>query len=97
MKTLDEPAEGRLIFSVRVVPRASRNEVVGWTEDGALKVRVAAPPVDDAANRELVAYVAGVLDVRKSDVAITSGFHSKTKRLQVPDRCKNRLLGFADI
>lgn len=96
MKNLD-PAEGRLLFSVRVVPRASRNEIVGWTNGGALKVRLTAPPVENAANEELVAYLATVLDVRKRDVVIASGHRSKTKRLRVPERCKNRLLSFADI
>ena len=97
MKTSDGPAEGTLLFSIRVVPRASRNEVVGWTGDGVLKVRVTAPPVEGAANQEIVSYVARILGVKRSDIVITSGHHSKNKRLQVPDHCKNRLLSYRDI
>lgn len=45
--------DGTLTFNVRVVTRASRSEIVG-EHDGALRVRIAAPPVEGAANEELV-------------------------------------------
>lgn len=45
--------DGRLSFKVRVIPRASRSEVIG-EHDGALRVRIAASPVDGAANDELI-------------------------------------------
>ena len=46
-----------LLFKVQVVPRASRSEIVG-EHNGALKIRLAAPPVDGAANEELISVVA---------------------------------------
>jgi uncharacterized protein YggU (UPF0235/DUF167 family) len=55
------------------------------------------PPVDDAANRRLVELLSEMLDLPRSEVVITSGFKSKTKRLTVPAACKNRLLRFPDI
>jgi uncharacterized protein (TIGR00251 family) len=70
---------------------------MGWTAQGQLKVRVAAPPVDDAANRELIAFLADSLDLSKRDVVLISGQRSRNKRLIVPEMCKNRLLSFADI
>ena len=73
---------GRLTFNVRVVPRASRSEVVG-AHDGALRVRVAAPPVDGAANDELVRLLAKVLGVARTAVAVTAGKTSKLKRVAV--------------
>ena len=73
---------GAVIFTVRVVPRASRSEIVGEL-DGTLKVRIASPPVDGAANAELIKLFAKTLGVSKSDVEIVSGQSSKTKLVQI--------------
>ena len=51
--------------------------------DGALKVRVAAPPVEGAANAALVAFVAEALRLRRSDVAIVSGERGRVKLLEL--------------
>ncbi|MBM4467450.1 MAG: YggU family protein [Chloroflexi bacterium] len=64
--------EGGVTFAVRVVPRASRNEIVGVQGD-ALKVRLTAPPVEGKANEALVAFLAQRLGVRKSQVEIVAG------------------------
>ena len=72
-----------ITFAVRVVPRASRTGVAG-EHDGALRVRVAAPPVEGAANEELVRFFAKLLGVAARDVEIVSGQTSKTKVLRVP-------------
>ncbi len=69
-------------FKVRVIPRASRTEIVGLIE-GALKVRIKAPPVDGAANEELVKFLSKKLGVSKGSVEIVAGQTSKTKRLRV--------------
>jgi uncharacterized protein (TIGR00251 family) len=74
--------DGALTFAVRVVPRASRTGVAG-EHDGALRVRVAAPPVEGAANAELIRFVAKSLGVSSRDVEIVSGHASKTKVLRV--------------
>lgn len=68
---------------VAVIPNASRTEIVGWHGD-ALKIRVAAPPVDGKANRELIHYLAKSLDIAKSDIEIISGHMNKRKRLLLP-------------
>lgn len=73
---------GAITFTVRVVPRASKSEIIG-AHDGALKVRLAAPPIDGAANAELVKVLAKFFGVLKSAVAITSGETSKTKQIKV--------------
>jgi uncharacterized protein (TIGR00251 family) len=67
---------------VRVVPRASRSGFAG-EHDGALRVRIAAAPVDGSANEELVAVIARALKVPRSAVEIISGRHGKTKRIRV--------------
>ncbi len=73
---------GALTFNVRVVPRASRSEIVG-EHDGALRVRLAAPPVDGAANDELVRTIADAFSVSRSAVEILAGQTSKLKTIKV--------------
>jgi len=74
--------DGRLTFKVRVVPRASRSEIVG-EHDGALRVRIAAPPVDGAANEELVRTLAEAFQVSRKAIEIVAGHTSKLKTIRV--------------
>ncbi|QQS31976.1 MAG: YggU family protein [Acidobacteriota bacterium] len=69
-------------INVRVVPRASRSEVVGM-QDGVLRVRIAAPPVDGAANEELIRVLAKHFSTRKSSIEIVSGETSKNKIVRI--------------
>lgn len=69
-------------FAVRVIPRSSKSEVIGEHDD-ALKVKLASPPVDGAANAELVKILAKALGIAKSSIAIVSGESSKTKQLRI--------------
>lgn len=69
-------------LTIRAQPRASRTEVAGPYGD-ALRVRLAAPPVDGAANDELVAFLADALGVRKGDVEIARGHGSRSKTVRV--------------
>lgn len=71
-----------VVITVKVVPRASRSEVVGEV-DGVLKVRIAAPPVDGAANEELIKVLAKKFGVAKSKVSVVSGLSSRNKRVRV--------------
>jgi hypothetical protein len=63
---------------VLVAPKASKSEVAGVIE-GVLKIRISAPPVDGAANKELVRFLSKQLGVSKSSVLIRSGLASKRK------------------
>ena len=74
--------DGKLIFKVRVVPRASRSELVG-EHDRALRVRIAAPPVDGAANDALIQLLADAFDVPRGAIEITSGHAAKLKTVSV--------------
>jgi uncharacterized protein (TIGR00251 family) len=69
-------------FEVRVQPRASRSEIVG-EQQGALRVRLAAPPVDGAANEALVELLADLLRVAKRNVRIVTGASSRRKVVEV--------------
>jgi uncharacterized protein len=86
--------DGALHFMVRVVPRASRSQVAG-EHDGHLRVRVAAPPVEGAANEELIRILARALDVPRRAVEIMSGHASKVKHVRVHGATKGRLESLA--
>ena len=74
--------EGALVFNVKVVPRAARSELVGEHGD-ALRIRIAAPPVDGAANSELLRTLAATFDVAERFVEIRSGHNSALKRVAI--------------
>jgi uncharacterized protein (TIGR00251 family) len=67
---------------VRVIPRAGRSAIAG-VRDGAILVRLAAAPVDGAANAELIDVIARTLDIPKRDVSIVSGERSRQKRIRI--------------
>ena len=77
-----EPATDGICMNVRVIARARKTELAG-TRDDALLVRLNAPPVDGAANEELVSFIASILNVPRRNVAILSGARSRHKRLGV--------------
>ncbi len=79
--------EGAILFDVRVVPRSSRSEIVG-PHDGSMKIRISSPPVDGAANAELIKLLAKSLGVAKSDVEIMNGETSKNKRIKIANLSK---------
>lgn len=93
MISFDEQG-GALTFMVRVVPRASRSEVAG-EHGGALRVRVAAPPVEGAANEELARTLARAFGVPGRAVEIVGGHSSKTKRVRVGGATAARLAELA--
>ena len=74
--------DGAVTFAVRVQPRASRGEIVGEYQ-GALKIRLTAPPVDDRANEALCKLLATRLKVPLSAVRIASGEHTRSKRVEI--------------
>lgn len=73
---------GTLTFKVVVSPRASRSEIVG-EHDGALRVRIAAAPVEGAANEELARVLAKTFDVPRTAVEIVTGHSSKRKTVSI--------------
>jgi uncharacterized protein len=71
------------VLSIRVTPRAKRNEIAGVMEDGTVKVRLTAPPVEGKANEALLQFLAEVLDVSHTRLAILAGATGRNKRVQV--------------
>ena len=82
LELTEDKARGTVTLAVRVQPRASRDEIAGVL-NGALKIRLCAPAVENRANEALVEYLAGVLKTSKSAVRIRSGEQSRTKRIEI--------------
>jgi uncharacterized protein len=76
------PTPHGIVIDVRVIPRAGKSGVAG-TRDGALLVRLTAPPVDGAANAELIEVLASALGVSRRAVTLVSGERSRQKRVNV--------------
>jgi uncharacterized protein (TIGR00251 family) len=69
-------------FSVRVLPRSSRSEIIGESE-GVLRVKLTAPPVEGAANKALVELLSDRLKVAKSRITILAGQSGRAKVISV--------------
>jgi hypothetical protein len=90
-----EAGPSSVTLVIHVQPRASRTEVAGPHGD-AVRIRLQAPPVDGAANEELVRFLAERLDVSRGAVRIVSGETGRRKRVEVtgaPPDAMERLLG----
>ena len=78
---------GGVLLFVRATPRANLSMVAGVSQDAdgrpVLQLRIAAPPVDGAANAELIALISTALQVRKRDVTVQSGATGRAKQLVV--------------
>ncbi len=74
--------EAPVTLSIRIQPRASKNEIVARA-GGGLKIRLTAPPVDGAANEALVKFLADTLSIPKSHVEIVSGHTSREKIVRI--------------
>ena len=83
--------DGGVTIKVRVQPRASRTEIIG-EHAGAIKMRVAAPPVDGKANEECRRYLAKLLKVGATSVEIISGDSSRDKVIRVSNISALRVL-----
>ena len=76
------PAAPGAVLRVRVQPRASRDEVLGWRDD-ALRVRVGAPPLDGRANDAVVRLIARAAGVPRAAVRVVGGERSRDKLVSV--------------
>jgi len=81
MTWIKETPDGA-ILTIRVVPRASKNSIDGPLGD-ALKIRLQSPPVDGKANKELTRFLADMLDIAPSRIALLAGETSRTKRVLI--------------
>jgi hypothetical protein len=89
---LENIAAGTVSFHVRVQPRASQDEIAGVI-NGALKIRLQAPAVENRANEALVEFLAHLLKTPKSAVRILAGDRSRRKRIEIRGVTKQQVLG----
>jgi uncharacterized protein (TIGR00251 family) len=69
-------------LDIKVIPRAGRTELAG-TRDGAILIRLAAAPVDGAANNALIDFLSDLFEVAKRDITIVAGQTSRQKRVKI--------------
>jgi uncharacterized protein len=72
-------------LAIRVTPGAKRNEIDGFLEDGTVRIRLTAPPVEGKANAALIDFLSKVLGVRRSDIEIVAGETSRNKLVAIND------------
>lgn len=82
MTWLNRAADGSVILTLHIQPGAKKTEIAGLHGE-ALKIRLAAPPVDGKANAALIAFLAKACGVSKSSVELVSGDTSRAKRVRV--------------
>ncbi|HLC70353.1 MAG TPA: DUF167 domain-containing protein [Patescibacteria group bacterium] len=70
-------------IKLRVLPRSSKNEVVGKMSDGTLKIKLTTAPVEGKANEALVELLAEYFSTKKSKIKIVSGLTSKNKIIEI--------------
>ena len=88
---VEDVSRGTVTLNVRVQPRANKDEITG-TMDGALKIRLRAPAVENRANEALVEFLADLLKTAKSAVRIQSGAQSRSKRVEIRGVTRRQVL-----
>jgi uncharacterized protein (TIGR00251 family) len=86
--TLDElrarlEHDGQLVLAIKAVPKSARSEIVGWLDDGTLKVRIAAAPEKGRANAELCSFLARTFGLPQRNVTLVAGETSSHKRVRL--------------
>lgn len=76
-----------MIISLHITPKSAKNELLGWISDAkgqpVLKVKIAAPPEDGKANKELIRFLAKSWGIKPSSLELASGEASRHKRLKI--------------
>lgn len=85
-------------LALKVTPGAKKNEILGWEDDypqvgRVLKVKIAAPPVEGKANKEIVLFLAKALGATKSSIEVVHGTSGRIKLVEIPDGTDLSVLG----
>jgi uncharacterized protein (TIGR00251 family) len=83
-------------IAVKVTPRAKKNEITGILEDGTVKIKLTAPPVEGQANQALIKFLADFLKIAPMDVEIVAGSTSRDKLVAIsgldPNTVQHKIL-----
>jgi uncharacterized protein len=83
-------------LAIRVVPRSEKDEIAEIMEDGTIKIRITAPPIDGRANDALVRFLAQILDTKASQIEIVAGMTGRNKLVTIlgmdPDLIQDRIV-----
>jgi len=71
-------------FKIHVQPNAKKTEAAGYYDENILKIRISSPPVDGAANKEVIKFISKKLKISKSYVKILSGEKGRDKTIEIP-------------
>ena len=72
-----------MLHKVHVIPASKINQIVGYMDDGSLKIKLKAKPIEGKANKELIKYLSEVLEIKASEIEIDSGFNSRNKLVRI--------------
>jgi uncharacterized protein (TIGR00251 family) len=77
-------------LALKVTPGARKNEILGWEDDypqvgRVLKLKIAAPPVEGKANKEIILFLAKALGIPRSAVEVVHGTSGRIKLVEIPD------------
>jgi uncharacterized protein (TIGR00251 family) len=71
-----------LFFIVKIIPKSSKNEIIGWFND-TLKIKIKEPPEKQKANKELISFLSKIFKISKSNIKIEKGSTSKIKKITI--------------
>ena len=81
-----------VLHKVHVIPGSKINQIIGYMDDGSLKIKLKAKPVEGKANKELIKYLAEILEIKVSEIKVNSGFNSRNKLVQIWNVEKSEIL-----
>jgi uncharacterized protein len=68
---------------LQIIPASKLNKIIGYMDNGAIKIRIKAKPIEGRANLELINFLAEILEKRKSEIEIISGLSSRNKVVRI--------------
>lgn len=71
-----------IILAVKLTPNASKDEIIGYTEE-YIKIRISAPPNENKANKKLISFISNWLDTAKSNIFLAGGDKSRLKKILI--------------
>lgn len=72
-----------IVHNIHLIPGSKLNQIVGYMDNGSLKVKIKAKPIEGKANKELLKYLSEVLEIKLSEIEIESGFTSRNKIVRI--------------